>query len=183
MFRSEGALRGTKTRPGPSVRDGPSPTPPVPTASGCASPIDVRGSWQVAHAMSRLPLSSLSKNRSLPRATSAESCSGVAAIGTTPYPPIACRSSASTLAGSVKLWSVATQAPRARTTADDGSRTNRFSMTVLLSMQGQRQGHLVRDRRHAHEVQRRIGCDDEHPGRDVGGGKDTDGSEGLRRPP
>src|SRR5207253_2233554 len=57
---SDGALRRTNWRPGPRVREGPRPVPPVPIDSDRPSPSWVDGWWQVAHATSRLPLRILS---------------------------------------------------------------------------------------------------------------------------
>src|SRR5712691_1687278 len=86
-------------RPGPSVRDGPSPLPPVPIASARPSPALVTGLWQVAQAMSRFPLSTLSNMSAWPRSTSAGGWAGVDPIGTVPQRLRLCRSSASSDAG------------------------------------------------------------------------------------
>src|SRR5207247_8198846 len=82
-------------RPGPSVRDDPSPLPPVPIDSARPSAAWDTGLWQVAQAMSRFPLRILSNRSAWPRSTSAGAWSGVGPIGTTPDLPRLCRSSAS----------------------------------------------------------------------------------------
>ena len=72
-LNSSVALRGTIMRMAPRMRSGAMPLPPVPTASGSSSPVPNDGWWQVAHEVSRLPLSSLSKNNIWPKATLAGS--------------------------------------------------------------------------------------------------------------
>ncbi len=82
LFNSVGALRGTNTRPTPSVRAGPEPLPPVPTASASPSVRCCVGSWQVAQETSRFPLRILSNISAWPRATIAGSWWGASPIGT-----------------------------------------------------------------------------------------------------
>jgi hypothetical protein len=78
------ALRGTNGRVAPLMRDGPRPVPPVPIDSDRASSVKNDGWWQVAQAMSRLPLSTRSKKRSRPRRTFAGEGAGPGSSGPMP---------------------------------------------------------------------------------------------------
>src|SRR5438128_6548909 len=145
-------------RPGPSVRDGPSPLPPVPIDSARPSAAWDTGSWQVAQAMSRLPLKTLSNMRAWPRSTSACGWAGVGAIGTTPHLPRLCRSSASSDAGGPDGVFHPSQPLASTSRPRYAVPTMRVIIVHLLSRdsaQRERDGELVRDHVNPIEGRRR----------------------------
>src|SRR5712692_1953058 len=134
-------------RPGPSVRDGPSPLPPVPIASARPSPALLPALSQVAQAMSRFPLSTLSNMSAWPRSTSAGGCAGVGPIGTVPHRLKLCRSTASSDAGGPDGVVHPSQPVASTSRPRYAVLTMRVIIVRLLSLgstQRERDGELVR---------------------------------------
>src|SRR5713101_2463591 len=151
-------------RPGPSVRDGPSPLPPVPIASARPSPALVTGLWQVAQAMSRFPLSTLSNMSTWPRSTSAGGWAGAGPIGTVPHRLKLCRSSASSDAGGSDGVVHPSQPVASTSRPRYAVLTMRVIVVRLLSLgstQRERDGELVRHHVNPTEGRRNRGWKEE----------------------
>src|SRR2546430_227478 len=159
-------------RPGPSVRDGPSPLPPVPIDSARPSVAWDTGSWQVAQAMSRFPLKTLSNMSAWPRSTSAAGWAGVGPIGTVPHLLRLCRRSASSDAGGPEGVFHPSQPVASTSRPRYVVLTKRVIIVHLQapgSAQRERDGELVRDHVYAVERHRRAHRGEEAR-RDIGHG-------------
>src|SRR3989441_5133260 len=166
LLSSDGAFRGTKLRPGPRVRAVPVPIPPVPIASGRPSVACSAGSWQVAHEISRLPLRILSNSSARPSATSAGSCWGGAAIGTTPHWPMLRRSCASSDSGKL-VGGVSSHAAASSSAATHSGLTETVMMNLRAgSMDRQRQRDLMSSGIDVDQAQRTTRHRQDRPARD-----------------
>src|SRR5438034_342910 len=104
-------------------------------ASDRPSPPCCTGAWQVAQAMSRLPLRILSNIRAWPSATSAGSWGGIAPIGMTPQRERSWRSCASIAGGSPSGGVISSQPPSNAREATQIVPTRRVIAHLLLSAQ------------------------------------------------